>query len=78
MKRLVVVVLLGLFLLFTMLIGGAEDTMTGQAIYVPLEVSQEEIMVAENLQELFIIFDTNNDDQLSKKEFEEGISIMLN
>jgi hypothetical protein len=78
MKRLVVVVLLGLFLLFTMLISGTEDTVTGQAVYVPLEVSQEEIMGIENVQELFIIFDTNNDDQLSKKEFEEGISIMLN
>ena len=78
MKRMVVVTLLSLFVVIVLLVNPGEPTVTGNAVHVPLEVTQEDILGTDNVQELFIVLDTNNDGQLSKKEFEQGMKLMLN
>lgn len=78
MKRVVVLVLLSLFVVITLLVNPSEVSVTGQAVHVPLDVTQEDIMETDNVQELFIILDTDGNGELSKKEFEQGIKLMLN
>ena len=78
MKRYVGLAIVALFVVIALLVNPSEPTVTGQAVHVPLDVSQEDILQADNVQELFIILDTDNNGELSKKEFEQGMNIMLN
>ena len=78
MKRYVGLAIVTLFVVIALLVNPSEPTVTGQAVHVPLDVSQEDILQADNVQELFIILDTDNNGELSKKEFEQGMNIMLN
>lgn len=78
MKRYVGLAIVTLFVVIALLVNPSEPTVTGQAVHVPLDVSQEDILQADNVQELFIILDTDNNGELSKKEFEQGMNVMLN
>jgi len=78
MKRYVGLAIVTLFVVIALLVNPSEPTVTGQAVHVPLDVSQEDILQTDNVQELFIILDTDNNGELSKKEFEQGMNIMLN
>jgi len=78
MKRVVIVALLSLFVVIALLVNPREVSVTGQAVHVPLDLTQEDILETDNVQELFIILDTDGNGELSKKEFEQGIKLMLN
>ena len=78
MKRYVGLAIVTLFVVIALLMNPSEPTVTGQAVHVPLDVSQEDILQTDNVQELFIILDTDNNGELSKKEFEQGMNVMLN